>query len=127
MSMLMVVFSFYLMASLFDMYTKGFDLSLGFELFEAFAILTGANLFFIFMIRWRVYGKKLNPLTSPEDDKKEIDSIVQSTLFVSSAASIFFMTMRAVNVYDLEQFEGVLMSIYMQAIFVYSIIFSLNH
>ena len=126
MAMLILVFSFYLMASLFDMYTKGFDFSLGFELFEAFAILSGVNIFFIFMIRWRVYGKKLNPLTSPEDDKKEIDAVVQSTLFVSSAASIFFMTMRAVNVYEIDQFEGVLMSIYMQAIFVYSIIFSLN-
>ena len=125
-AMLMVVFSFYLMASLFDMYTKGFDLSLGFELFEAFAILTGVNIFFMLMIRWRVYGKKLNPLASLEDDKKEIDALVQSTLFISTCASIFFMTMRAVNVYDLEQFEGILMSIYMQAIFVYSIIFSLN-
>ena len=83
-------------------------------------------MFFFLMIRWRVYGKKLNPLTSPEDDKKEIDAIVQSTLFVSAAASIFIMTMRAVNVYDLEQFEGLLMSLYMQAIIVYSIIFSLN-
>ncbi|MEL0036891.1 MAG: hypothetical protein VW882_10900 [Gammaproteobacteria bacterium] len=126
MAMMMLVFSFYLMASVFDMYTKGFDFSLGFELFEGVAVLTGVNMFFVLMIRWRVYGKKLNPLTSPKDDKKEIDAIVQSTLFVSAAASIFIMTMRAVNVYDLEQFEGLLMSLYMQAIIVYSIIFSLN-
>ncbi len=126
MMLLAVTVSFILVSMLFDMYTKSFDLSLGFELFEAVIILTAVNLFFAFMIRWRVYGKKLNPLLSEADNIKEITAVVQSSLYTSIAVSIFFMTMRAVNVYDLEQFEGVLMSAYMQAIFLLSVLHSLK-
>ena len=126
MSMIAAVVSFYLIAMLFDMYTKSFDTSLGFELYESVVILTAVNLFFAWMIRWRVYGKKLNPLLSEEDNMKEINAVVSSSLYISIAVSIFFMTMRAVNVYDLEQFEGVLMSAYMQSIFLLSVIHSLK-
>lgn len=126
MSMIAVAVSFYLVAMLFDMYTKSFDTSIGFELYEAVAILTAVNLFFAWMVRWRVYGKKLNPLLSDEDNMKEINAVVISSIYTSIAVSIFFMTMRAVNVYDLEQFEGVLMSAYMQCIFLVSVIHSLK-
>ena len=57
---------------------------------------------------------------------KEINAVVTSSLYTSMAVSIFFMTMRAINVYDLEQFEGVLMSAYMQSIFLLSVIHSLK-
>ena len=126
MSMIVTAVSFYLVTVLFDMYTKSFDTSLGFELYESAVILTVVNLFFAWMIRWRVYGKKLNPLLSDEDNFKEINAVVTSSIYTSIAVSVFFMTMRAINVYDLEQFEGVLMSAYMQSIFMLSVIHSLK-
>lgn len=120
------VFIILVLAMVFDMYTKGFDLSLGIELFEGALIMIAANLFFGFFVRWRVYGKKLNPYLDAKDNKREVDVVVSSAMFTSIAVSVFFAAMRAINVYDLEHFEGVLMSIYMQAIMGYSMIYSMS-
>jgi len=123
---LSVVALFYIVAVTFDMYTKGFDTGLGGELYEALIILFLANLFFAGMVYWRVYGKKLNPYLDAKDNKREIDVMVSSAIFTSIAVSIFFIAMRAINVYDLEHFEGVLMSLYLQAIMGYTMLYSVS-
>jgi uncharacterized membrane protein YbaN (DUF454 family) len=121
-----IVAAFYLGAVVFDFYSKGFDWSLGLEMYEAALILGGTNLFFAWLVRWRVYGKKLNPYMDDKDYKREIDTIVISAIFTSIMVSVFFIAMRAINVYNLEEFEGVIMSIYMQAIMGFSMFYSMN-
>jgi len=126
MAEIIVVVFFYIAACTFDMYTKSFDTSLGAELYEAVIILTLTNLFFIGLIRWRVYGKKLNPYLDNKDNNKELDTIVKSAQYTSIAVSLFLIAMRAVNVYDLEQLEGAVMSIYLQCIFFFGILQSIK-
>lgn len=116
-----------LIAMIADLYFHGFDTSLGIDLYEGSLILIAAHVFFAWVVRWRVYGKKLNPYQDAKDEAKEIDTVVMSALTTSMSLSVFMATMSGINAFELDQFEPVIMSLYLQAIFGMTMLYGLRH
>jgi hypothetical protein len=116
-----------LTAMIADMFFHDFDTSLGIDLYEGSLILLATNCFFAWVVRWRVYGKKLNPHQDANDEAKELDVVVKSAVTTSIALSVFMATMSGINTYQLDQFEPILLSIYLQAIVAMSIVYGLRH
>ena len=116
-----------IIAMVADLYFHDFDTSLGMDLYEMSLILIATNAFFAWVIRWRVYGKKLNPYQDAKDEAKELDIVVMSALTTSMALSVFAASMSGINRFELDMFEPVMMSLYLQGIFGMSMLYGLRH
>ena len=79
------------------------------------------HVFFAAMIGYHLYGKKPNPLQSQKDRISEIQTLVKSAVFVSMAASAFFIFNTALDLFDASVLDGLAMSIYFQFIGVFGL------
>ncbi|MCH9648115.1 MAG: hypothetical protein K0U98_07750 [Deltaproteobacteria bacterium] len=109
---------FYLAAIFLDLYGKQFVLR--WSSFDSAAVITGSNLFFIALGARHLYGKKQDPHQAPGDRERQIATNLTSYLYVSLAVSIFFMTVAADNIFQLDFLDATLMSLYFQAIVFFS-------
>jgi len=75
-----------------------------------------SNLLFAGIIFWNLYGKKLDPYQAGKDRLKQIEITVKSLVYMSIAASIFLIIFEAMDEFNLDYLEPVLMSIYFQFI-----------
>jgi hypothetical protein len=78
--------------------------------------LTLSNLIFAGIIFWNLYGKKLDPYQASKDRLKQVEVTVKSLVFMSIAASLFLMVFEALDEFQLDYLEPVLMSLYFQMI-----------
>ncbi len=106
----------YIASMLLDLYWHQFNIHWGHDTIERAIVLTAGNLFFAVLIIWRLYGKKLDPHQAYKDRTRQIELAVKSLVFMSIAMSVFFTTIAAGDVFDLDSFEPSIASLYFQLI-----------
>ena len=117
-----VIFMFYLGDFAFDLGKDGYDAAL------QVLILTLGNMFFGFIIYKNIYGKKQNPHQDNKDRGTQIVVAVHSLVGISMVMSVFFAFIAAGDKYDLNPFEPLFTSLYLQiiAMISFSSILNLN-
>ena len=98
------------------LYNIGFDAPWEGEVYVTLVGVTGMNLLFVAMIAKNMYGKKIDPHQSSKDRLKRIEIVVKTTVFTSIGVSVFFMLTGLADEFELEVYDPVLTSIYVQLI-----------
>ena len=106
----------FLASILFDLYVHDFVFQWGHDTIQRTMVLTGTNLFLAAIGAWQLYGRKLDPHQAFGDRAKQITASLKSSLFVSMAMSVFFMSLAADDVFDLDFLDASLLSLYFQVI-----------
>jgi predicted small integral membrane protein len=115
----------YIGAIVFDLYAHDFDVSWGHDTVQRAIVMTVTNALLAVVGIWNLYGRKLNPHQSA-DDRFQILSINLKSLFlISTVLSAFIAVSAADDIYNLDAFDAVIMSIYFQVIALFSIGYSL--
>jgi hypothetical protein len=83
---------------------------------ENFIAIGTSNLFFVFIIYWQIYGKKMDPYQANEDRLKVIKATVISLVYMSIATNLFISIQMLTNMYQLDFLEKSMMSFYTQLI-----------
>lgn len=71
---------------------------------------------FAIIIRFNINGKKLAPYQDTKDRLRQTENIVTTLVTISIVASLFIMLQQAMNMFDLDHFEAVFLSLYLQLI-----------
>jgi hypothetical protein len=74
------------------------------------------NILFAGIIFWNLYGKKRDPYQDGPDYKKQVKMTVKSLIYTSIVASAFLIINKAIDTYNLDFMQPVLMSAYLQFI-----------
>jgi hypothetical protein len=106
----------YVASIVFDLYVHDFVIQLDHDTTQRAIVLTVTNLFLAAFGAWHLYGRKLDPHQAFGDRAKQISANLKSLLYVSMVLSIYFMTVAADDVYDLDFLDASLLSLYFQAI-----------
>ncbi len=104
---------------LFDLFNSGVNFSWGSAFYRKASAHTLVHIFFIGMIIWNLYIKKINPLQDHKDRMKQMEVAVKTAIFGSIAASVFFLIFSSVNALHIDYLEPLVMSIYMQMVGVF--------
>lgn len=75
-----------------------------------------SHLLYAGIIYKALYGKKLDPYQASKDRMKQIEITIKSILFMSIAASIFFIISEVVKSYNLDYLWAAVVSLYFQFI-----------
>ncbi len=105
----------------YDFYTHDFALIWDQDATYRSLTLIITNLALFGVGAWQLYGKKLDPHQSSGDRLRRAAASVKSLLYVSMAMSIYFMTVAADDIYNLDFLDAILMSAYFQIIVLLSI------
>jgi hypothetical protein len=97
-------------------YLEPFRFSLANDTFVIVLTLLLTNILFAGIIFWNLYGKKRDPYQAGTDFKKQVKLTIKSLIYTSSVASAFLIINKAMNTYDLDFLQPVLMSVYLQFI-----------
>ncbi len=114
-------------AILFDLYAHDFAVSWGHDTIQRVITMTVTNGLLVIIGAWNLYGSKLNPHQSADDRIQTISVNLKSLLLISIALSVFIAVSAADDIYNLDAFEAVIMSVYFQVIAVFSIGYSLHN
>ena len=115
------VVSLFFAAIVLDFYWHDFSYELaGDTLIRAFT-LSLSNVLFILIVRFNLNGKKHNPHQSYEDRSRQVEMVSRTLSYLSIVMSLFFIYTAAGDVYDLDAYEHVVMSVYFQIIALISI------
>ena len=79
-------------------------------------IISCTYLFFGFIIYHAMYGKVKNPHMSYEDRKINIQIIIRQLLSIAIAATVFAMVQISMQVFGLESFKAIIISLYFHVI-----------
>ena len=104
-----------------DLYWNDFKLQWGGDVLIRAITLSVCNVLFMLIVRFNLHGKKLNPHQSYEDRSRQIESVSRTLAYLSLVMSLFFIYTAAGDVYDLNAYQHVMMSIYFQIVAVISI------
>ncbi len=108
----------------FYYYLNSFELS-GDILVIASALIL-SNCLYVLVIYMNLKGKKKDPHQTSHDRIRQISITIKSLVYMSIGASIFIMLTAAINEYNLEYIESVMMSLYLQLTVIYSITIQLR-
>lgn len=111
----------YIAAIIFVLYINNFAFYWGSKALLTILIFTAGNLFFAGIIFWNLYGKKLDPYQTGKDRIKLMKVTVKSLIYVSIGVSIFITITQAINRYDMDILEPLMMSLFLQFISLASI------
>ena len=103
-------------AIIFNLSVNDFVIQWGHDSMQMAMVLTGSNLFLAAMGAWHLFGRKLDPHQSFADRAKLIKINLNSLLYVSMAMSVYFMTVAADDIFDLDFLGAALLSLYFQVI-----------
>jgi hypothetical protein len=101
---------------LFDLYVHDFVIQWNHDTLQRAMILTASNIFMVAYGFWFIYGPKLNPHQTLDDRAKQTSANLKSMFFLSMAMSIFFITLAADDVFNMDFLDASLMSLYFQII-----------
>ncbi len=104
-----------------DLYVQGFDFSFGSDAAGRSLTLIGTNIVLCAFGAWHLYGRKLNPHQTNSDRMQRTAANLKSLVYVSIAMSVYFITLAADDVYNLDFIDAILVSLYFQAIVLLSI------
>ena len=102
-------------AALMFIASIAFELYIG-ETFFLIITLFVVHIYFAILIIWNLHGKKLDPHLASKDRIKQISLIIKTSVFTSIGISIFFMSDSAVDYFNLDYLDPLIISIYFQAI-----------
>lgn len=94
------------------------------EIYVTIIGMTFMQIMFAAIVASHLYGKKINPYMSHEDQLTQISVIANIMLFASIGASVFMTITHLVDEYSLEVIDPVLSSVYFQFCVVFSIGFA---
>jgi len=89
---------------------------IGSDVFVISISLIATNVLFALIIRFNINGKKLDPYQSSKDRTRQIERAVKSLIGISIVASLFIMLNQGMEHFQLDYFEAVTMSLYLQFI-----------
>ena len=72
------------------------------------------HIYFATLVVWVMYGKKINPLQTAKERELYIGSVIRMTVYVSIAANCFMIIYGALQLYQLDLWEPVALSVYFQ-------------
>lgn len=72
------------------------------------------HLYFATLVVWVMYGKKINPLQTAKDREIYIGSVIRMTVYVSIAANCFMLIYGLLQLYQLDPWKPVALSLYFQ-------------
>ncbi|MEM7433238.1 MAG: hypothetical protein AAF351_15055 [Pseudomonadota bacterium] len=84
------------------------------------------NALFAFIIGWNIYGKRLDPHINENDRVRQMQLTVRSMVIMSIVFSVFMIIREGTDDLGVDQYQPVLMSIYVQVIAYFSIVSRLN-
>ncbi|KAA3613120.1 MAG: hypothetical protein D8M58_12490 [Calditrichaeota bacterium] len=113
-----VSFAFILIVACIAFFYSLYGFSFDFEnkTFVIVLSLVFSNLIFAGIIFWNLYGKKLDPHQAVEDRMRQVEVTIKSLVYMSIVASIFLIAIKAIDEFNLDYYEPVLMSFYLQFI-----------
>lgn len=114
-------------AILFDLYVHDFVVSWGHDTIQRALVLTATNGLMAILGAWNLYGRRLDPHQSAGDRAQRISVNLKSYLFVSMALSVFIAVTAADDIYSLDFLDAAIMSIYFQAIALFSLGYALRN
>ena len=114
-------------AILFDLYAHDFAVSWGHDTVQRVVTMTVTNGMLVIIGVWNLYGRKLNPHQSADDRIQIISVNLKSLFLISTVLSAFIAVSAADDIYNLDAFDAVIMSVYFQIIALFSIGFSLHN
>ncbi len=76
--------------------------------------ILASNALYAGIIYRNLRGKKLDPYQAEKDRYRQIELSVKSLVFMSIMASIFLITIKMINQYNLDALEALIMSLYLQ-------------
>ena len=79
-------------------------------------IISGGNIFFIGLIAWNLYGKKLDPYLRAEDRRKQLSLTIKQLATISIMMTIYAAFNIVAHAFELRHFTSTFMSIYFQLI-----------
>lgn len=99
-------------------------LTIGTELYDpqtangyySLAMVTSANLFFLGIIFWNLYGNKQDPYQSNETRQAQIRMVAKALLLISIAATLYVSFTIVLNLFEIESAEGISLCFYLQLI-----------
>ena len=110
----------YLFCCLFVLYLYDFDFSLNGRAVLNILILLAGNLFFAFIMRLQISGKKQDPYQASKDRIRQIQIISKSLLYLSIAMSFYIAIVVYRDVTIVQDASASLMSIFCQVIAIIS-------
>ncbi len=122
-ALLTVAFCLLTGSIVFDFYVHNFDVTWSHDTVQRSIVITVTNFFIIIVGAWSLHGRNKDPYQTSEDRDRKIAASLKSMVSVSMAMSVFFMTVAADDVYDMDYLDAVLMSAYFQVI----VFLSLGH
>ena len=105
----------------FELWINDFALIPGDNGFIMMTTLIGVHVYFVALVAWQMYGKKLNPYQASKDRLRGMEVVVKSAVYTSIGISIFFLSLAVVKQYNLNYLEPLLMSVYFQALAVFGL------
>lgn len=82
---------------------------------KALAFLA-ANVFMAAVAAWTVFGRKQDPHQAATDRARANSAVLHSMVYVSIVMSLFYMSTALDQMFDLDSFDAVMMSLYFQAV-----------
>lgn len=111
---------------LLDFYLHDFNFSWNHDSSQRALSLALGNLCMAGIGAWNIYGRKLDPYQSSADRQRQTRVQITSLVLVSIVVSLFFMTQVADSLWDIDDLDAPLMSLYFIVIASFSIGFSLK-
>mgnify|MGYP003645859040 CR=1 FL=1 len=104
--------------------SRDFSVQPNIEIYITIFGMTGMQIMFAAIVGSHLYGKKINPYMSHEDQMTQIGVIAKIMVFASIGASVFMTITHLVDQYSLEVFDPVISSVYFQFCVVFGIGFT---
>lgn len=105
----------------FILYLNDFKIFWGGEAFIMLTTIIGVHLYFAAIIKWQVFGKKINPYLANKDRLNQMKIIVKSAVYTSIAMSVFLMAMAVMDEFDMHYLQALLLSLYFQALAIFGL------
>lgn len=91
-------------------------------------IVTAMNVFFLGIMLWHMYGKKLNPYQAYEDRVRQIRTIGKVLTFTSIAATLFGALSISLSAFDIRHLLPIFLSMYFQLLAVIGLqVYRIDH
>ncbi len=112
---LVVVYMSYLL------YINDFEVSWDNGVLIMLVTIIGVHVYFAALIKWQVFGKKMDPHLANKDRLPHMKTIVSTSVYTSIAMSVFFMALALMDEFDMHYVQALLLSLYFQVIAIFGI------
>ena len=89
--------------------------------------MLAVNFVFALIIGWNIYGKRLDPHIGDSDRIRQMQLTVRSMVMISIVFSVFMIVREGTDDLGIDQYQPVMMSIYVQVIAYFSVVSRLKN